>query len=128
MYGEFDFKLMITSDPSSDDDGDLCDFDWLERISKQKHVCNVPIPVAAGASAYFIGLSLLMQAPKLVVLRTNKNIEIALGGAGATRFPINVVGGRFGYFILSAPSLATSLYIWSTDDAELDLVMIGDDQ
>ena len=129
MYAEFDFQLQMTSDPSDAElEADVCDFKWLERISRQKHVLNVPFlfPVAGQKN---ISVGALIAGPKLLVIRTDKPITVGLDDAVSRVVAIDVVNNRYGYLIVTAPSVMSTLYFTTTqDNTSVNFIAIGDDQ
>jgi hypothetical protein len=106
-----------------DADDDFVDFSWLDSVQADNAVDSVVSMPTVGAKV--VSLAMFMQQPTLLVIKTNKKIEVGVGSASriVTILPYE---NRFGYLLLSSPSATTDLYFTSfEDDTSIVLLAIG---
>lgn len=124
MYIETELELVISDDPSVNE-GDLADIVWKESLSGLKHVVNNAFKITGTQTGYHIRVGDFIASPKILLLRTDKDIVVHPGASGNTGIPVSVVSDRFGYMALSVPSMS-DLYVDTTEDTEVVVAGIGD--
>ena len=103
----------------------MCKSFGREVLSGFDSLMNIPVFVPAGSVAYHVDFSSFLSSSVLVVVRCDAAVQVALGSSSGALIPIDLVDGRYGYFVASTDGLTGALYVWAASDANLDLVLIG---